>query len=37
MDSELVEVKDLAKEEIVGGSEAAEKVFTENDDLSGGR
>ena len=37
MDSEFVKVKDLAEEEIVGGSEAAEEMFTKNDDLPGGR
>ena len=37
MDSEFVEIKDLAEEEIAGGSEAAEEMFTENDDLPGGR
>ena len=37
MDSEFVEIKDLAEEEIAGGSEAAEEMFTKNDDLPGGR
>ena len=36
MDSKLVEIKDLVKEEIAGGSEATEKVLTENDDLPDG-
>ena len=37
MDSQLVEIKNLAKEEIARRSETVEEVLTEHDDLPGGR
>ena len=37
MDSELVEANDLAKEKVTRGSEAAEEMLTEDDDLPGSR
>ena len=35
MDSKLVEIKDLTEKEIAGGSEAAEEMLAEDNNLPG--